>query len=268
MRAEKARAVVLSSRPLGEADRIVRLFTRELGRVDAVVKGVRKTTSRWGGRLEPFNVCDLVLHPGRSLYTVTQAQLVDVFARLRADREALTAAAIVCEAAAGLTPEREPEERVFALLRNTLRELDRGFSGRALESPLVLGALLKLLFEAGYLPVLRTLRRVRIGGARPRLLRGPRRAHLRGLRRRGRADHAGGDRGAARRGGPAPGGAAPAARLRRRRRGAPRRPPAVRVPHRIASQGRAHRARRSAERPQGRPCVSDRRPAFRAAGRD
>jgi DNA repair protein RecO (recombination protein O) len=165
-RAEKARAVVLSSRPLGEADRIVRLFTRELGRVDAVVKGVRKTTSRWGGRLEPFNVCDLpgcstrsqtlnlVLHPGRSLYTVTQAQLVDVFLRLRADREGLTAAAIVCEAAAGLTPEHEPEERVFALLRNTLRELDRGISGRAVQAPLVLGALLKLLYEAGYLPVL------------------------------------------------------------------------------------------------------------------
>ena len=83
MRSEKVRAVVLSSFPLGEADRILRLFTRELGRVDAVVKGVRKTTSRWGGRLEPFNVCDLVLYPGRSLYTVTQAQLVDVFLRLR-----------------------------------------------------------------------------------------------------------------------------------------------------------------------------------------
>jgi DNA repair protein RecO (recombination protein O) len=119
-----------------------------------VVKGVRKTTSRWGGRLEPFNVVDLLLHPGRSLYTVTQAQLVDVFARLREDREGLSAAAIVCEAAAGLTPEHEPEERVFALLRNTLRELDGGISGRAVESPLVLGALLKLLYEAGYLPVL------------------------------------------------------------------------------------------------------------------
>ncbi len=154
MRVEKARAVVLSSRPLGEADRILRLFTRELGRVDAVVKGVRKTMSRWGGRLEPFNVCDLLLHPGRSLYTVTQAQLVDVFARLREDREALTGAAIVCEAAAGLTPEHEPEERVFALLRNTLRELDRGMSGPATQSPLVLGALLKLLYEAGYMPVL------------------------------------------------------------------------------------------------------------------
>jgi DNA repair protein RecO (recombination protein O) len=151
---QKARAVVLGSRPLGEADRIVRLFTRELGRVDAVVKGVRKTTSRWGGRLEPFNVCDLLLHPGRSLYTVTQAQLVDVFAHLREDRQGLTAAAIVCEAAAGLTPEHEPEERVFALLRNTLRELDKGIAGRAVDAPLVLGALLKLLYEAGYQPVL------------------------------------------------------------------------------------------------------------------
>ena len=153
-RLEKVRAVVLSSLPLGEADRIVRLFTRELGRVDAVVKGVRKTTSRWGGRLEPFNVCDLMLHPGRSLYTVTQAQLVDVFAHLRDDRQALVAAALVCETAAGLTPEHEPEERVFALLRNTLRELDRGLRGPATDSPLVLGAILKLLFEAGYLPVL------------------------------------------------------------------------------------------------------------------
>ena len=153
-RLEKVRAVVLSSLPLGEADRIVRLFTRELGRVDAVVKGVRKTTSRWGGRLEPFNVCDLMLHPGRSLYTVTQAQLVDVFAHLRDDRQALVAAALVCETAAGLTPEQEPEARVFALLRNTLRELDRGLQGPATDSPLVLGAVLKLLFEAGYLPIL------------------------------------------------------------------------------------------------------------------
>jgi DNA repair protein RecO (recombination protein O) len=154
MRAVKARAVVLSSLPLGEADRIVRLFTRELGRVDAVVKGVRKTTSRWGGRLEPFNVCDLLLHPGRSLYTVTQAQLVDVFAHLRLERQALVAAAVVCEAAAGLTPEHEPEVRIFALLRNTLRQLDAGLQGPATRAPLVLGALLKLLYEAGYLPVL------------------------------------------------------------------------------------------------------------------
>ncbi len=154
MRSEKARAVILSSRPLGEADRIVRLATRELGRVDAVVKGVRKTSSRWGGRLEPFNICDLMLHPGRSLYTVTQAQLVEAFPLLREGREALTGAALTCEAFAGLTPLYEPDRRIFALLTAALRELGRGFAGPAVSSPLVLGIFFKLLCEAGYLPVL------------------------------------------------------------------------------------------------------------------
>ena len=119
-----------------------------------MAKGVRKTTSRWGGRLEPFNVCDLVLYPGRSLYTVTQAQLVDVFLRLWSDREALSAAAVACDAVAGLTAMHEPEERIFALLRNALREFDEGFKGEAGRSPLVLGVLLKLLLAAGYMPVL------------------------------------------------------------------------------------------------------------------
>lgn len=154
VRQEKTRAVVLASRPLGEADRILRLYTRELGRADAVVKGVRKTTSKWGGRLEPFNVCDLVLYHGRTLYTVTQAQAVEVYPRLRSEREALTAAAVVCEAVAGLTAMHEPEERVFNLLRNALHELDLGFAGSATAAPLLLGALLKLLYVAGYMPVL------------------------------------------------------------------------------------------------------------------
>jgi DNA repair protein RecO (recombination protein O) len=148
------RAVVLSSRPLGEADRWLTLFTRDQGRIDAVVKGVRRTTSRWGGRLEPFNVCDLVLYRGRTRATVTSAQLVDVFRHLREDREALTAAAVGCEAAVLLFAEGEPEERVFALLRTALREIDAGFEGRAGQAPLVLGFLMKLLYEAGYLPVL------------------------------------------------------------------------------------------------------------------
>lgn len=149
-----ARAVVLGSRPLGEADRILVLFTREAGRLDAVVKGVRKTKSRWGGRLEPFNVCDLVLFRGRSLATVTSADLVAMFPRLRMDREAMIAAALVCEVAAAIFPEEEPHERVFNLLCRSLHAFDKGFAGRALEAPVVLGALIKLLHEAGYLPVL------------------------------------------------------------------------------------------------------------------
>jgi len=148
------RAIVLSSRPLGEADRIVGLFSRELGRVDAVVKGVRRTKSRWGGRLEPFGVVDLVLFRGRSLYTVTSAQLVAAFNHVREDREAMTAAALACEAAAGLFGEDEPHERVFNLLVHALREIDLGCDGPARSAPLVLGVIMKLLHEAGYLPVL------------------------------------------------------------------------------------------------------------------
>lgn len=153
-RYETVRAVVLGARPLGEADRIALLFTRELGRADAVVKGVRKTKSKWGGRLEPFNVCDLVLFRGRTLYTVTSAQLVAAFERVRTQREAMAAAAIVCEAAAALFPADEPQERVFNLLGHALAEIDAGFEGRAVEAPLVAGALVKLLHEAGFLPVL------------------------------------------------------------------------------------------------------------------
>ena len=135
-RYEKARAIVLSSRPLGEADRIVGLFSRELGRLDAVVKGVRRTKSRWGGRLEPFGVVDLVLFRGRSLYTVTSAQLVATFSHIREDREAMAAAALACEAAAGLFGEEERHERVFNLLARALAEIDRGFDGPARSSPL------------------------------------------------------------------------------------------------------------------------------------
>jgi DNA repair protein RecO (recombination protein O) len=153
-RYEKTRGVVLSSRPLGEADRIVSVFSRELGRLDAVVKGVRRTKSRWGGRLEPFGVVDLVLFRGRSLYTITSAQLVAAFARLREDREAMTAAALACEAVAGLFGEEERHERVFNLLTHALAEIDRGFDGPARSAPVVLGVLMKLLHEAGYLPVL------------------------------------------------------------------------------------------------------------------
>jgi DNA repair protein RecO (recombination protein O) len=155
VRYQTTRAVVLGSRPLGEADRIAVLFSRELGRVDAVVKGVRKTKSRWGGRLEPFNVCDLVLFHGRSsLFTVTSAQLIEMYLQMREDREALAAAGIACEAAAGLFAEGEPHERVFSLLRNALRAIDGGFTGPAMQAPLVLGVVVKLLNEAGYMPVL------------------------------------------------------------------------------------------------------------------
>ncbi len=75
---------MLRSMRLREADRIVHLYTGTHGRVGAVVKGVRRTKSRFGGRLEPFFRVRLVLYEGRGeLHTVTQAEAVEWYPRLR-----------------------------------------------------------------------------------------------------------------------------------------------------------------------------------------
>ena len=66
-------SIVLRTQKLGEADRIITLLTRRSGRVRAVAKGVRRTSSRFGSRLEPFTHVDLQIAEGRSLDVVTQA---------------------------------------------------------------------------------------------------------------------------------------------------------------------------------------------------
>src|SRR4051795_1729224 len=72
-------AVVLRVHKLGEADRIVTLLTRRYGRVRAVGKGVRRTTSRFGARLEPFSHVDIQMHLGRSLDVVTQVESLHAY---------------------------------------------------------------------------------------------------------------------------------------------------------------------------------------------
>src|SRR5690242_6719351 len=99
----KTQAVVLRSIHFGEADRIVHLYTPLRGRVGAIAKGVRRSRSRFGGRLEPFFRLDLVLHEGRGeLLTVTAAETVEGYPRLREDAGALDAAARVCDAVSRL----------------------------------------------------------------------------------------------------------------------------------------------------------------------
>src|SRR6476620_1994921 len=89
----KTEAIVLRSIRLREADRVVHLYTNMRGRVGAVAKGVRRTKSRFGGRLEPFFRLQLVLYEGRGeLHTVTAAQTVAAYARLRERHECLDSA--------------------------------------------------------------------------------------------------------------------------------------------------------------------------------
>ena len=78
--------VVLRCHKLGEADRIITVLTRDRGRVRAVAKGVRRTSSSFGSRLEPLGHIDVQFHTGRSLEIVTQVETIDSFgARLCAD---------------------------------------------------------------------------------------------------------------------------------------------------------------------------------------
>src|SRR5689334_24284143 len=117
----KIDGIVLRSIRYGEADRVLHLYTPDRGRIGAIAKGVRRTRSRFGGRLEPFFRLRLVLHEGRSdLLTVTSAETVDGFARLRADGPALDAAARACDAVTRLFETGEPHPEVFNLLCHEL----------------------------------------------------------------------------------------------------------------------------------------------------
>src|ERR1700728_4279498 len=145
--------VVLRTQKLGEADRIVTLLTRQNGRVRAVAKGVRRTKSRFGARLEPFTHVDVLIHPGRSLDVITQAEVIRPYgAPLAGDYPRYTAGTAMLETAERFTPmEKEPALRQLLLLIGGLRAL----GGAEHDSPLVLDAfLLRSLAVAGYAPAL------------------------------------------------------------------------------------------------------------------
>jgi DNA repair protein RecO (recombination protein O) len=144
---------VLRSLRYGEADRILHMYTPSHGRVSAIAKGVRKARSRFGGRLEPYFRLDAVLYEGRSeLLTVTSAETVAAYARLREDARALDGAARACEAVARVFDDGEPHAGVYHLLANELALLDAdpGRAGRAN----ALAFRLKLLLAAGFAPQL------------------------------------------------------------------------------------------------------------------
>jgi DNA repair protein RecO (recombination protein O) len=125
-RAVKTEAVVLRSIRYGEADRILHLYTPARGRVGAIAKGVRRARSRFGGRLEPFFRLRIELHEGRGeLLTVTGAETLDGYPRLREDARALDAAARACDAVGRLFETSEPHPGVFNLLCRKLALLDQ-----------------------------------------------------------------------------------------------------------------------------------------------
>jgi DNA repair protein RecO (recombination protein O) len=154
-RSYSTEAVVLRSIRFGEADRVLPLYTADRGRLGAVAKGVRKTTSRFGGRLEPLSHVELVLHRGSGeLQTVTGVQLVRPHQAARDDYYRLSAGLIGAEAMLRLFPEQERNERAFTALTRFLDLLDDTphAAERPSLDPLALAFQLKLLWLSGYLP--------------------------------------------------------------------------------------------------------------------
>jgi DNA repair protein RecO (recombination protein O) len=150
----KSEAVVLRSMRYAEADRILHLYTAERGRVSAIAKGVRRTRSRFGGRLEPYFRVRLILHQGRSdLLTVTGAETVEGYPRLRESAAAIDSAARACDAVARLFDDAEPQPPVFHLLCNELSLLDADPVAHATPAN-QLAFRLKLLVAAGLAPQL------------------------------------------------------------------------------------------------------------------
>jgi len=148
-------AVVLRTHKLGEADRIITMLSRRHGKVRAVAKGVRRTSSKFGARLEPFSHIDLQFATGRTLDVVTQVESLDAFGEpLTENYPAYTAGQVMLETADRLVvEEREPAVQQYLLLVAALRVLNSGTSDGPRPATLILDSyLLRALAIAGYAP--------------------------------------------------------------------------------------------------------------------
>ena len=145
----RERGVVLRTIKLGEADRIVTLVTEGRGKLRAVAKGVRRTKSRFGGRLEPLSHVTVLCYEGRNLDTVTQAEAVEHFRPVREDLGRLGRAVCILEAVDAVVQEGEADPRLYQMLLGGLRTLAAG------DAPLLVPAFFwKLLAQQGVRPAL------------------------------------------------------------------------------------------------------------------
>jgi DNA repair protein RecO (recombination protein O) len=146
----KAEAIVLRHQALGESDRIITLFTREYGKVRAVARGVRRSTSRLAGRIEPFTHARLLLARGRTLDVIAQAEIVRPFPGVRTALLRSAYAAYVVELVDRGVAERDRHEEIFVLIIDALGNLERAREDDA--EMAALGFAVRLAGLLGYQP--------------------------------------------------------------------------------------------------------------------
>jgi DNA repair protein RecO (recombination protein O) len=147
----KEQGIVLRAVKLGEADKIVSILTQGSGKVRAVAKGIRRTNSRFGARLEPLTHVSLLLYTGRSLDTITQAEIVSSFRAIRGGFDLIAAGETMAEAVDKVAEEHERNVRLFLLLLSGLRALEAHPRDPAAVAE---SFLLKLLSLSGFHPSL------------------------------------------------------------------------------------------------------------------
>jgi len=145
----KTEGIVLKSIKLGEADKIITIFSSERGKISAVAKGVRKTKSKFGARLEPFSHVDLLLYDGRNLDIVTQVELISSFREIREDFDKVVYGSAMLDLLEKISPQEEKDDKVFELVISSLKAL----TSAEKNVPLLLAAFdLKLMSIAGFRP--------------------------------------------------------------------------------------------------------------------
>jgi DNA repair protein RecO (recombination protein O) len=125
-RVYQTEAIVIKRTKLGEADRILTLYTPGYGKVRAVAKGSRRTTSKLGGHVELLTHSTLLLASGRNLDIITQAQTINSFMPLKEDLQLMSCGLYISELIDAFTEEDEESQQVFMLLRDTLDQLSQG----------------------------------------------------------------------------------------------------------------------------------------------
>lgn len=159
-RTYRVTGINLKGIPLGESDRIITILTREQGLIRAVAKGSRKQPSKWGGRMEPFVINELLIARGRwsaqteacqRLQRIVQVETLQTFPRLGRSLAHLTAAQYLAEVALLLALPDQAQEELFVVLVEHLQRIERAASERAV-LPLLIHGLYHLLALAGFAP--------------------------------------------------------------------------------------------------------------------
>jgi DNA repair protein RecO (recombination protein O) len=149
-RVYKAEGIILKRKNIGEADRILTVFTKEYGKIRAVAKGIRKTTSRRAPHLEVFNRAAIVFHVGKTLDHLSEVTTLDAFERLRTDLARVSMAYYIAELIDSLLPERQEHPEVYAQFCAAMSSIQNGASAGIYKTGK--DFTLTLLWTLGFLP--------------------------------------------------------------------------------------------------------------------